>query len=174
MLTPTEAGQAGQGVADDAVLAFAHALGRAVLTHNRKHFRNGDSAGHAHSGLVWCTEDADFASLKNRINVALAGAGDPSGQLIRKPLVRRPDGRTRTPSQSRQGVAEQTPPLSDSVAVGLVVRVRAEPDLRVHLLPFTVAVILSLHEVCAYRPPHQWVTIGSPCYGPSLPYTRAG
>ena len=39
VLTAVEAGQAGQGIADDAVLALAHALGRAVLTHNRKHFR---------------------------------------------------------------------------------------------------------------------------------------
>lgn len=36
VLTAVEAGQAGQGIADDAVLALAHALGRAVLTHNRK------------------------------------------------------------------------------------------------------------------------------------------
>ncbi len=34
VLTAAEAGQAGQGIADDAVLTFAHALGRAVLTHN--------------------------------------------------------------------------------------------------------------------------------------------
>ena len=37
VLTAAEAGQAGQGVPDDAVLAYAHARGRAVLTHNRKH-----------------------------------------------------------------------------------------------------------------------------------------
>ena len=83
VLTAAEAGQAGQGIADDAVLALAHALGRAVLTHNRKHFRNLHNAGHAHSGLVLCTEDADFAALGARIDAALAGAGDPSGQLIR-------------------------------------------------------------------------------------------
>jgi hypothetical protein len=52
VLTAAEAGQAGQGIADDAVLTFAHALGRAVLTHNRKHFRNLHNAGSPHSGLV--------------------------------------------------------------------------------------------------------------------------
>jgi hypothetical protein len=83
VLTAVEAGQAGQGIAADAVLTLAHALGRAVLTHNRKHFRNLHHAGHAHSGLVLCTEDADFAALGARIDVALAGAGDPVGQLIR-------------------------------------------------------------------------------------------
>ena len=83
VLTAAEAGQAGQGIADDAVLAFAHVLGRAVLTHNRKHFRNLHNAGHAPSGMVLCTADADFAALGARIDVALAGAGDPFGQLIR-------------------------------------------------------------------------------------------
>ena len=83
VLTAAEAGQAGQGIADDAVLAFAHALGRAVLTHNRKHFRSLHNAGHGHSGLVLCTEDTDFAALGARINAALVGADDPSGRLIR-------------------------------------------------------------------------------------------
>ncbi|MBV8078044.1 MAG: hypothetical protein JO284_16675, partial [Planctomycetaceae bacterium] len=46
-------------------------------------FRNLHHAGHAHSGLVLCTADADFAALGARIAAALAGAGDPSGQLIR-------------------------------------------------------------------------------------------
>ena len=38
MLTAQEAGQAGQGIEDAAVLAFATAAGRAVLTFNRRHF----------------------------------------------------------------------------------------------------------------------------------------
>ena len=82
-LTAAEAGQAGHGIADDAVLAFAHALGRAVLTHNRKHFRSLHNSGHAHSGLVLCTEDSDFAALAARIDAGLGGASDPTGQLIR-------------------------------------------------------------------------------------------
>ena len=84
VLTVVEAGQAGQGITDAAVLAFAHALGRAVLTHNRKHFRNLHNAGHVHSGLVLCTEDADFAALGARIDAALAGAGDPSGHNLKQ------------------------------------------------------------------------------------------
>lgn len=83
VLTSSEAGQAGQGIADDTVLAFAHTLGRAVLTHNRKHFRSLHNAGHAHSGLILCTADADFTALGTRIDDALAGAGDLSGHLIR-------------------------------------------------------------------------------------------
>ncbi len=83
VLTAAQAGQAGHGIADDAVLAYAHALGRVVLTHNRKHFRSLHNAGHAHSGLVLCTADSNFAALGARIDAALVGAGDLSGQLIR-------------------------------------------------------------------------------------------
>ena len=83
VLTAAEAGQADQGVPDDAVAAYAHARGRAVLAHNRKHFRNLHNSGHEHSGLVLCTEDSDFPALAARIDTALADAGDPSGRLIR-------------------------------------------------------------------------------------------
>ena len=83
VLTALAAGQAGQGIPDDAVLAFAHARGRAVLTHNRRDFRDLHDAGREHSGIVICTEDRDFPSLATRIDAALAAAGHPSGQLIR-------------------------------------------------------------------------------------------
>jgi hypothetical protein len=83
VVTAVDVGQAGQAIADLAVLGFAHALGRAVLTHNRKHFRNLHKAGHAHSGLVLCTEDLDFAALATRIDAAIVTAGDLSGQLLR-------------------------------------------------------------------------------------------
>jgi Domain of unknown function (DUF5615) len=83
VLTVAEAGQAGRGIPDEVVLAYAHVLGRAVLTHNRKHFRNLHNAGHAHSGLILCTEDTDFEALGSRIDAALVSAGNLSGQLIR-------------------------------------------------------------------------------------------
>jgi Domain of unknown function (DUF5615) len=88
VLTAAEAGQAGQGIPDEAVLAYAHVLGRAVLTHNRKHFRNLHKAGHAHSGLILCTGDPDFEALASRVDAALASAGVLSGQLIR--IIRPP------------------------------------------------------------------------------------
>ncbi|QDV39667.1 DUF5615 family PIN-like protein [Tautonia plasticadhaerens] len=83
VLTALEAGQAGQRIADDAVLAYAHSLARAVLTHNRKHFRGLHASGQEHSGIVICTEDRDFGMLAVRVAAALAEAGDPSGRLIR-------------------------------------------------------------------------------------------
>ena len=83
VLTTNDTGQAGQGVPDGAVLAFSHARGRAVLTHNRKHFRNLHNAGHDHSGILLCTEDADFAALGARIDAILKESGVLPNQLIR-------------------------------------------------------------------------------------------
>jgi len=83
VLTAEEAGQAGRRVTDEAVLAHAQALGRAVLTHNRKHFRNLHNAGHPHGGLILRTADADFSALGSRIDAALATVGNPPGLLIK-------------------------------------------------------------------------------------------
>jgi hypothetical protein len=83
VLTTGEAGQAGIGVPDAEVLVFAHTDGRAVLTHNRKHFRNLHKAGIPHSGVVLCTEDSDFESLAARINLALSITSALTRQLIR-------------------------------------------------------------------------------------------
>ena len=53
--TFADLGLAGVGIPDEAVLAFVHADGRALLTHYRKHFRNLHGAGYPHSGMVLCT-----------------------------------------------------------------------------------------------------------------------
>jgi predicted nuclease of predicted toxin-antitoxin system len=82
VLTAREAGQADAGIPDEEVLAFAHGQGRALLTHNRKHFRKLHSAGCLHSGLILCTADADFPALAARIDFALAALDDLSGRLV--------------------------------------------------------------------------------------------
>jgi predicted nuclease of predicted toxin-antitoxin system len=89
VLTVAEAGLAGLGIRDEDVLAFAHARRRAVLTHNRKHFRNLHNAGCPHSGMVLCTEDTDFASLATRVDEALAQIVQLTGQVIRITRARR-------------------------------------------------------------------------------------
>jgi hypothetical protein len=81
--TAAEAGQAGLGIPDEEVLVFAHADVRALLTHNRKHFRNLHKAGKPHSGMVLCTEDADFDSLAARVDQALSQAVNLTGHVIR-------------------------------------------------------------------------------------------
>jgi hypothetical protein len=58
-------------------------VSRAVLTHNRKHFRNLHNAGQPHSGMVLCTEDTDFDSLATRVDQALSQVIHLTGEVIR-------------------------------------------------------------------------------------------
>jgi Domain of unknown function (DUF5615) len=88
VVTAAEVGRAGLGIPDDDVLAFAHAAGRAVLTHNRTDFRHLHGAGHPHSGVLICTRDGDFAALAARIDTAIAVEGELAGKLVR--VVRPP------------------------------------------------------------------------------------
>jgi predicted nuclease of predicted toxin-antitoxin system len=83
VLTVAEVGLAGLSIPDEQVLAFAHADGRTVLTHNRKHFRNLHKSGRPHSGMVLCTEDSDFDSLAIRVDDALSQVIHLSGQVLR-------------------------------------------------------------------------------------------
>jgi hypothetical protein len=55
VLTVPEAGQAGQP--DPAVLAYAVGQGRAVLTHNRRHFIRLHRQSPFHCGIIVCTRD---------------------------------------------------------------------------------------------------------------------
>jgi hypothetical protein len=58
---------------DAIVLARAHLLGRAVLTHNRRHFERLDRQGDPHSGILSATHDTAFAALAGRIHNVLGG-----------------------------------------------------------------------------------------------------
>ena len=59
---------------DPAVLARAHALGRVVLTHNRRHFERLHKQGAAHSGILSAKQWPNkHVALASRINTALAG-----------------------------------------------------------------------------------------------------
>jgi hypothetical protein len=89
VVTLGEAGRAGLGITDEEVISHAHSDGRALLTHNRKHFRNLHKAGIIHSGVVLCTEDSDFNTRAARVDLALSITGELTGQLIR---VTRPRG----------------------------------------------------------------------------------
>ena len=83
VLTALEDGRANQHIPDPDVLARAVALGRAVLTGNRRHFVRLHRASPVHAGIVAYTEDLDFAALAARIHAALGGVADLAGQLIR-------------------------------------------------------------------------------------------
>jgi hypothetical protein len=71
ILTAREAGHAGQGIQDVAVLAFAMAAGRAVLTFNRRHFIRLHDEVTSHAGIIVCTRGDDVIALANRIHQQL-------------------------------------------------------------------------------------------------------
>jgi Domain of unknown function (DUF5615) len=83
ILTAHEAGQAGQGIEDAVVLAFATASGRAVVTFNRRHFVKLHAAVSSHAGIVVCTRDDDVAALANRIHHQLQSGPILLNQLLR-------------------------------------------------------------------------------------------
>jgi hypothetical protein len=61
-----------RSVPDPAILARAHALGRAVLTKNRRHFEQLHRSGLPHSAIVSVKQDSDTVGLAFRLHTALA------------------------------------------------------------------------------------------------------
>ena len=61
VLTAQAAGNAYRGVDDPAVLAYAVANGRAVLTFNRRHFIRLHLRDPKHAGIIVCTDDHDLS-----------------------------------------------------------------------------------------------------------------
>ena len=83
VLTIQETGKAGQAVPDEAVLAFASAEGRAVLTINRKHFIHLHRTQSEHAGIIVCTFDPNFVGQAQRIHATVGLQESLAGQLIR-------------------------------------------------------------------------------------------
>jgi hypothetical protein len=83
VLTTVESGRAGQAIPDPAVLAFAVAEHRIVVTLNRRHFIRLHQTTPTHAGIVVCTFDPDFAALAQRIHSALEAQPQMAGQLVR-------------------------------------------------------------------------------------------
>ena len=84
ILTAHADGRANQQIPDPDVLGRATALGRAVLTNNRKDFHKLHLIFPTHAGIVTYTDDVnDRPALAARIHDALAAVPVPAGQLIR-------------------------------------------------------------------------------------------
>ena len=81
--TVQEAGQGEQRITDDAVLAFAHLEGRAVVTHNRRDFIHLHRQSAEHSGIIVCTVDHNHLALALRIKEAITGLSSLDGQLVK-------------------------------------------------------------------------------------------
>ena len=63
-----------QSKPDSDILARAHALGRSILTHNRRHFERLHRQGWPHSGILSATQDPNnHIALAAHIHAALAG-----------------------------------------------------------------------------------------------------
>ena len=82
-LTIQETGRANQEFSDEAVLSFAGADDRAVLTINRKHFIRLHRTSSEHAGIIVCTADIDFVGQANRIHEAIKAYDALVGELIR-------------------------------------------------------------------------------------------
>lgn len=83
VLTTHEAGYSNQGIEDDAVLRFASAHNRCVITINRKDFIRLHRTGVEHAGILVCTQSRDFAGLAQRIHEAVDSAAVLRGHLLR-------------------------------------------------------------------------------------------
>lgn len=76
VLTSFEAGNANRGVPDPDVLQFATALGRAVLTLNRRDFVRLAAEQPNHAGIVVCSVDPDHVALAHRVHAAIEAVGE--------------------------------------------------------------------------------------------------
>lgn len=83
VLTIQEAGQSGQALPDPAVLAFAHAEGRILLTLNRRHFVRLHLEGAEHSGIMACSFDPDFSGQAQRVHQVIEQESELAGELVR-------------------------------------------------------------------------------------------
>ena len=88
VLTSLDAGNAGRGISDHAVLQFAIANNRAVVTLNRRHFVRLHIQVPVHRGIILCTFDLEFAGLAARIDAAIRPLATLDGVLLR---IQRPN-----------------------------------------------------------------------------------
>ena len=86
ILTSYDEGKANQAISDLDVLSFASENQRVLLTLNRRDFIKLHRLGHAHAGIVVCSQDRDVAAQAQRIHTALMSVDCYEGALIRVPL----------------------------------------------------------------------------------------
>ena len=83
VLSSRDAGMANDETPDAAVLELATHLDRALITHNRRHFRQLHALNPNHAGLILCTRDSDFLRLARRLHEAMLALPALRGQLVR-------------------------------------------------------------------------------------------
>ena len=84
VLTCRDAGNAGFGIPDNEVLAFAIQHNRTVVTTNRLDFIRLHRHTDYHPGIIVCTFDPNFVALAERIHRAVSNhEGELTNQLLR-------------------------------------------------------------------------------------------
>lgn len=86
VLTVQDAGNAGKGIPNDEVLAFAVAQQRTVLTLNRYDFVRLHRLSSNHYGIVVCTNDRNWRAFAERIDAVVKKCESLTEQLVRVTL----------------------------------------------------------------------------------------
>ena len=78
-----ESGHAGESLSDEAVLSFAAAEERTLVTLNRRHFVRLHAMHPAHAGIIVCSINSDFVALAARIDAFWRDGLPMPGRLTR-------------------------------------------------------------------------------------------
>ena len=82
VLTTHDAGHSNAGVSDSDVVKYATAMGRVVVTLNRRDFIKIHRSDGKHAGIVVCTVDRDYVALAARIDQALSCRQSITNELV--------------------------------------------------------------------------------------------
>lgn len=88
VLTTQESGLAGVGTPDSVILATASALGRAVVTMNRRNYIALHASVMGHAGIVVCRRGMVAPALADRVHAEVSALPSLAGRLVR---VNRPN-----------------------------------------------------------------------------------
>ena len=83
VMTIQESGHASESLSDEAVLSFAVAEERTLVTLNRRHFVQLHAMHPVHAGIIVCSFDSDFGALASRIDAILRDGLPLQGRLMR-------------------------------------------------------------------------------------------
>jgi uncharacterized protein with PIN domain len=83
VLTAHEDGRANQQIADPDVLTRAIALGRAVLTTDRRDYHRLHRGNPAHAGIITCTRDPDFIAVAELAHAEISILPTLAGRLVK-------------------------------------------------------------------------------------------
>ena len=83
VMTIQASGHASESLSDEAVLSFAVAEERTLVTLNRRHFVQLHAMHPVHAGIIVCSFDSDFGALASRIDAILRDGLPLQGRLMR-------------------------------------------------------------------------------------------